>query len=107
MLLGDLMCAAEGAVFRDGVLCEAILASNFSLFQSRLPCNNIQLSRTEAISLLVSDTFREALQEVPAAAERSQRLKVVAKALCEDSRRDQSLSSLYHSIRFAPLSAVL
>ncbi|KAJ8116069.1 hypothetical protein ONZ43_g4520 [Nemania bipapillata] len=62
---------------------------------------NPSLSRIEAINYLVSDTFRESLQELPAGIERSKRLRAVSEALFEDSRRSQSLSSLNHAIQFA------
>ncbi|KAJ8132135.1 hypothetical protein O1611_g1485 [Lasiodiplodia mahajangana] len=65
------------------------------------PPDGIRLSRADAINYLVSDSFREALQELPAGIERSKRLSIVAEALFEDSGRSKSLNSLSHAIRFA------
>ncbi|KAI0871711.1 heterokaryon incompatibility protein-domain-containing protein, partial [Hypoxylon argillaceum] len=65
------------------------------------PPERLQLSRTEAINCLVSDTFRESLQELPAGIERSKRLGTISEALFEDSQRSKSLNSLNHAIRFA------
>ncbi|KAI1124008.1 heterokaryon incompatibility protein-domain-containing protein, partial [Nemania abortiva] len=77
-----------------------MMDSTSSSSSGSLPSNN-RLSRAEAINYLISDAFREGLQELPAGIERSKRLRIVAEGLFEDSRRSKSLNSLNHAIQYA------
>ncbi|KAI3331643.1 hypothetical protein HD806DRAFT_166050 [Xylariaceae sp. AK1471] len=76
------------------------MASTSSSSSASLPRGN-RLSRNEAISYLTSDTFREVLEELPAGYERSKRLRIIAKALFDDSQISKSQNSLNYAIQFA------